>query len=98
MREFLSQKGVAFEVRDFFQQRFSPQELRELLGERSPSEVFASRSPSVKALGLKGKDLTEEEKVEWIVREPRLLRRPLVQVGERLIVVANWKELDEALQ
>ena len=98
MREYLSQKGVAFQARDFFKERFSPQELRQLVGDRPPADVFSSRSPSAKAMGLEGKALTDDEMVALIVQEPRLLRRPLVKVGERLIVGANWKELEEALQ
>jgi len=97
VREYLSQKGVAFEERDFFKERFSPQEIRQLLGARSAAEVFSLKSPSVKALGLEGRALTNDEMVALIVQEPRLLRRPLVKVRERLIVGANWRELDEAL-
>ena len=97
MRGFLSQKGVAFQERDFFKQPFSPQELRQLLGSRSPAEVFSAKSPSVKALGLEGKALSQEEMLDLMLKEPRLLRRPLVQVGDRLIIGANWRELEEAL-
>ena len=73
------------------------QELRQLLGSRAPSELFSWRSPSVKAMGLAGKQLQEDQLIDLMMKEPRLIRRPLVQVGERLIIGANWKELEEAL-
>lgn len=93
----LSQKGVAVEERDFFAQRFSEEELRTLLGGRSPRELFATRSPSVKRLGLEPEKLSEEEMVSLMLQEPRLIRRPIVKVGERLLVGGNLKDLEQAV-
>lgn len=98
MREFLSQEGVDFTERDFFQQPFSTHEIRELLGDCSPSELFSWRSPSLKAMGLQGKELSENKLLDLMVKEPRLIRRPLVKTGDQLIVGANWKELKEVLK
>ena len=97
MREFLSRKGVQIEERDFFAQPLSEQELRDLLGERSPREVFASRSPSVKKLGLDPEKLSDEELLRLMLQEPRLIRRPLVRVGHRLIAGASERALEEVL-
>ena len=67
----LSEKGVEPEERDFFQDRFSEEELRCLLGDRSPTEFFSWNSPSFKKLGLDREGLSDEN----------LIRRPLIQVG-----------------
>ena len=93
----LLQGGVDLKERDFFQGRFSEAELRKLLGDRSPSELFAWRSPSFKALGVAMEALTDEELIPLMLQEPRLIRRPLIQVGEELIVGANRQALEEAL-
>ena len=83
--------------RDFFRRPFSEQELRELLGEQSPAEAFAWRSPSFKALGLAPDGLSDDDLLRLMIQEPRLIRRPLVQVGKRLIIGADLKALDKAL-
>ena len=98
MRASLLQRGVELEERDFFQRPLSEGELQELLGDRPPSELFAWRSPSFKALGLEAETVTDQELVRLMAQEPRLIRRPLTRVGGRLIIGANWKELDEAFR
>ena len=98
MREFLSRRSIDFEERDFFQRPFSTQEIRELLSGRSPSELFSWRSPRIKAMGLQGRELSEDELLDLMVKEPRLIRRPLIKAGERLIIGADWKELKEVLK
>lgn len=95
MRASLSQAGVELEERDFFQERFSEGELRRLLGGRPPAELFAWKSPSFRALGRAPESLTDDELVQFMLGEPRLIRRPLVLVGERLIIGVDKKALAE---
>ena len=52
-------------------------------------EIFSRRSPSLKAMGLADKELSEPEMLQLMLKEPRLVRRPLVRIGERLLVGAN---------
>jgi hypothetical protein len=44
----LAEKGYQFNERDFFKERFTEEELRKLLGNTPPSEIFSWRSPSFK--------------------------------------------------
>ena len=71
--------------------------MRELLEGRPAAELFSWRSESFRALGLAPEGLDDEELLRLMLREPRLIRRPLVQVGGRLIAGADWKALEEAL-
>lgn len=82
----LSQKGVEVEERDFFKEPFDEVELRGLLGDDSPRDIFSWRSPSVKKLGLDRDALSDDDLVRLMVEEPRLVRRPLLEVGGRLAV------------
>lgn len=86
MRASLSGKGVQLDERDFFQDRFSPEELRRLVGRRSPSEFFSWNSPSFKKLGLQREELDDDRLIRLMLDEPRLIRRPLIQVGDELII------------
>jgi arsenate reductase-like glutaredoxin family protein len=95
VRASLSQKGVTLEERDFFQHRFSEAELHRLLGGRPPSAIFSWKSPSFKALSRAPESFTEAELLRLMLQEPRLIRRPLIQVGDRLIIGADKKALEE---
>jgi arsenate reductase-like glutaredoxin family protein len=96
----LVQNGYAVEERDYFKDQFTETELRELaseLGEPGVSGIFAARSPALKKMGLNVADLSDERKLALMLEEPRLVRRPIVRLGDRLIVGASLKAMTEAL-
>ena len=97
MRAALSSRVSAFHERDFFRERFTPQELKALAGGGPLSELFSVRSPSIAKLGLDAAAMTEAQMLEWMVREPRLIRRPFLQVDGKLIVQPKLAELDQLL-
>ena len=96
MRASLSQKGIELEERDFFQERFSEEELRGLIGDGSPADFFSWNSPSFKKLGVSRDDLDDDRLIELMVGEPRLIRRPLILVGKNLIVGTDKKAMEQA--
>ena len=93
----LLQKGLDIEERDYFKDAFTEAEVRELAAPVGISQIFAWRSPSLKKMEMAGKDLSESEMVSLMLQEPRLVRRPLVKVGDRLLVGANLKTIEAAL-
>ena len=90
------QKGVELEERDFFAHQLSEDELRELIGPRPVSDLFSWNSPSFKKLGLSREELGDDRLVALMLEEPRLIRRPLVQAGDKLIVGADKRALEAA--
>lgn len=96
MKASLSQDGVELNERDFFKDGFSEAELRDLLGETNPADVFSWRSPSARKLGLDRDTITNDELISLMVGEPRLIRRPLIQVEGRLVVGTDKKAMAEA--
>jgi len=92
----LSQDGVELNERDFFKDGFSEAELRDLLGETNPANVFSWRSPSARKLGLDRDTVTDDELIRFMLEEPRLIRRPLIHVGGRLVVGTDKEAMAEA--
>lgn len=74
------------------------QELRKLVAGRPVSEIFATRSPTYKKLGLADQDLDDEAKLRLMVEYPQLIRRPLVTVGDEIVVGMDARRLEEALR
>ncbi|MBI2886926.1 MAG: hypothetical protein HYY02_06935 [Chloroflexi bacterium] len=94
MRAALSQQTLAFKERDFFRERFTADEIQALAGSRPVSDLFSARSPSVAKLGLDPSAMSEEQMLEWMVREPRLVRRPFLVVDGRLVVQPKPGEIE----
>jgi arsenate reductase-like glutaredoxin family protein len=76
----------------------SADELRALLRGRPVSDIFATRSPKFKELGLADQDLTDDDRLRLMVEYPQLIRRPLVTVGDDIVVGFDAKQLDTALK
>lgn len=94
------QNGYTVEERDYFKEPFSEGELRSLIaevGEPGVSAVFAARSPSLKKMGLNAADLSDERKIALMLEEPRLVRRPIIRLDDRLIVGGSLKVIGEAI-
>ena len=94
------QNGLSVSERDYFKEPFTEDELRQLIaevGEPGVSAMFASRSPSLKKMGLNPAELSDARKVSLMLEEPRLVRRPIVRLGDRLIIGASVKVITEAL-
>jgi arsenate reductase-like glutaredoxin family protein len=75
--------------RDFFKNPFSRAEIGELLQGRPASERFNFRSPSFRKTGLKKEELEGDQLVEMMLKEPRLVRRPVVRVDGKVYFGAD---------
>jgi arsenate reductase-like glutaredoxin family protein len=92
------QKGITPRERELFKEPLSADELKEILHGRPVSEVFATRSPKFKELGLNDQALTDDDRLRLMVEYPQLIRRPLVAVGDALVVGFDAKALETIVQ
>ena len=91
------QENVDFNERDFFKEPFTEGEIREIIGQGSPAEMFNFKSPSFKKAGLERASLTDEDLIGWMLKEPRLVKRPVVRIGDKVYFGANVNVLKELL-
>ncbi len=61
-------------------------ELKGLFGDRPARDFFSFKSPSFRKLSLDPDALKDAQMLSMMAEEPRLIRRPLVVVGDRVIV------------
>ncbi len=85
-----------FEERDFFKDEFSEEELRELLGDTPPTDIFSWRSPSARPLNLDREVVSPDELIRLMAEQPRLIRRPLIHTGDRLFAGTDKATMAEA--
>ncbi len=91
------QNGLEVTDRDFFKETFSELEIRELAAMAGTENIFARRSPSLKKLSLVDKELSDDEMVNLMLQEPKLVRRPLMKVGGKLMVGGGTAAVEAAI-
>ena len=91
------QNGLEVTDRDFFKETFSESEIRELAAMAGTENIFARRSPSLKKLSLADKELSDDERVNLMLQEPKLVRRPLIKVGGKLMVGGGTAAVEAAI-
>ena len=83
----LSDLGITYSRRDYFKDRFTEEELRGILQRAglTPREMLSKRARAYAEL-IGDHDLSDDELLALLVREPTLLRRPLATKGGRATV------------
>lgn len=95
----LATKPVSVTERRFFKEKPTPDEVR-WLAARLPGgvrDLLSTRSRRYKELGLAERDLSDEELVELLAREPGLWRRPVVVRGDQVVVGYDVPSLERLL-
>jgi arsenate reductase-like glutaredoxin family protein len=91
------QKKVEFNDRDFFKETFTREEIKALLQGKPASDMFSFKSPSFKALQLDQTKLKDNDLINLMLKEPRLIRRPVVRIGKNVYFGADSKILEEII-
>ncbi|MGB8001224.1 MAG: Spx/MgsR family RNA polymerase-binding regulatory protein [Anaerobacillus sp.] len=99
-KAWLKENDVEFEERHLFKETPSIEELKEIitLSTEGIEEILARRSSSFKKLNVDIEDLSLTEMLELMHNEPKLLRRPIMTNGKKLIVGYNKSGLQNLKQ
>jgi Spx/MgsR family transcriptional regulator len=97
--DVLKSSGVDYERREYFKVKFTKDELRGLLDSEGlkVSDVISTRSTPYKERGLADKDLSDDEILDLMIEDPRLLRRPMVISRDQVVIGHNEKKLRELI-
>ena len=82
----LRELNVGFVERDFFRDRLTEAELKELCRHVSADSLFSWNSPSARPYKARRSAMTDKELIDLMLGEPRLIRRPLLVRGEETVV------------
>ncbi|PPA71403.1 Spx/MgsR family RNA polymerase-binding regulatory protein [Jeotgalibacillus proteolyticus] len=90
-KKWLKENNVAVSERHIFRDTPTYEELLHLLSLTTDGldELLATRSQSFKNLGRDVEDLPLSEVVKLIIEDPKLLKRPILTDGSKLIVGYN---------
>jgi len=82
-KALLQKSGHVLEVRNLLSPSWTAEELRAFFGARPVADWFNAASPKVKSGAVKPAELDAETALNLMLADPLLIRRPLMQVGER---------------
>lgn len=90
-------KKVAFEEREYGKNPFTEKELRDLIGDEPVANILNSRNELYRVRNMKQKPPSKEEAIKLILKEPNLLRRPVIVKGKKKILGFNESEVAKIL-
>ncbi|OIU71017.1 Spx/MgsR family RNA polymerase-binding regulatory protein [Rossellomorea aquimaris] len=90
-KKWLNANSIDFDERHLFRDTPTRDELVHLLSLTTEGldEILATRSQTFKQLGTDVNDLPLSKVIDLIIQEPKLLRRPLLTDGKKLVVGYN---------
>jgi Spx/MgsR family transcriptional regulator len=93
----LQAKKVAFEEREYGKNPFTEKELRDLVGDEPVENILNSRNELYRTRNMKQRPPSKEEAIKLILKEPNLLRRPVIVKGKKKILGFNESEVAKLL-
>lgn len=95
---YLDEKGVEFTVRQYLKDPFSAEELKALIAKTGLAPMDVMRKDEVYfKQNLKGKDLSDDELIAEMVKEPKLIQRPIVEKGDKAVMARPVENIDKLL-
>ncbi|MBB1092151.1 hypothetical protein HUU61_12695 [Rhodopseudomonas palustris] len=82
-KALLIASGHELEVRNLLSETWTSETLRPFFGSKPIPEWFNASSPKVKAGAIDLAALTENSALAMMIEDPLLIRRPLMQAGDR---------------
>ncbi|WP_019391497.1 Spx/MgsR family RNA polymerase-binding regulatory protein [Priestia filamentosa] len=94
-KKWLKGEGVLFSERHLFRETPTYEELINLLRLTTDGidEILAKRSQEFKKLDINIEELSLSEAVDLLIEHPRLLRRPILTDGQKLVIGYNESAL-----
>lgn len=84
-KNILRQQGHELQCKNILEEKWTPETIAKFIGSKSPSEFINHTAPAVKKAEIVPASLTVEEAVSLMVKEPILIKRPLIIVEGKFI-------------
>ena len=95
----LKESGVDFDAVNYYVDPIPKKKLLDLLRKMkmTPRELLRTKEPVYKTLRLGERDLSDDEIVDLMTKNPDLIQRPIVEKGGRAILARPAERLKEIL-
>jgi len=95
--KYLEDKGVDFEVISYLKEPLKREQLQDILNklDMKPSDLVRKKEAIYKELNLK--EASEDELLDAMVANPKLIERPIVINGNKAVVARPDSEIEKVL-
>lgn len=82
--------------RELVKQPLTAEEIKRISGGK-PASLIDRRKPSFKALGIGDRDLSDQEAIALMQKEPNIIRRPIFEIDGQVVIGYNEADLAKRL-
>ena len=93
----MQSRKVAFEEREYGKNPLSEAELRDLIGQGPIEPFLNTRTPLYREKNMKQKPPTIDDAIKLMLKDPNLLKRPVIVKGKKKLTGFNETELRQLL-
>lgn len=90
-------KNVEFEEREYGKNPFTEKELRGIVGDEPIERFLNTRTPLYREKNMKQKPPSKDEAIKLMLKDPNLLKRPVIIKGKKKLTGFNEAEVKQLL-
>jgi Spx/MgsR family transcriptional regulator len=93
----LQANKIDFEEREYGKNAFTEKELRDIIGDDPIEPFLNTRTPLYREKKMKQKPPSKDEAIELMLKDPNLLKRPVIIKGKKKLTGFNETEVKQFL-
>jgi arsenate reductase len=94
----LQAKKIDFDEREYGKHPFTEKELRDMIGDDPIERFLNTRTPLYREKHMKQKPPSKDEAIRLMLRDPNLLKRPVIIKGKNKLSGFNEAEFKQLIQ
>lgn len=94
-KKFFNDNNIEFEFIDFKKTPVGCDKINEWLKQVDIKTLFNSRGTKYRTLKLKELNLDDDSKIEWLCKENLLIKRPVIEYNDKIIVAFDEEKYKE---
>jgi arsenate reductase len=97
--KYLQEKGVEFDVVKYYDTPLSKNKLKSLIKkmDMKPIELLRKKEKAYKEIDFKNKNYTNDQIIEFMIKDPSLMERPIIEKGDKAVVARPTERIDEVV-
>jgi Spx/MgsR family transcriptional regulator len=93
--KYFNDRGIEYEFIDFKKIPPTLTQIQKWADAVGLKLLFNTKGTKYRTLKLKDMNLTDEQKIEWMYKEPLLVKRPVIEFEDKVIVAFDEALYDE---
>jgi len=84
--DFVKAAGIEYEFVDFKKQKPTVLQVQKWALAVGMDRLFNTKGTKYKSSGLDYKNLSDTDRVEWLTKEPTMIKRPVIEYKDKVLV------------